>query len=117
MDAANGYLTTNGIIIDDQNRRTMARALGAAIQRASLTLAKLARGEGQDLPEPQTIRFPEWPARAEQAKNDAKRGASDESISALVEHWWKEAKAAGRKQRTYESYRNTCGKACGVPEA
>jgi hypothetical protein len=48
LDAANGYLTSNGIIVDDQNRRTMARALGAAIQRASLTLAKLARGEGED---------------------------------------------------------------------
>ncbi|MCK1683799.1 tyrosine-type recombinase/integrase [Bradyrhizobium sp. 147] len=113
LDAANGYLTTNGIVIDDQNRRTMARALGAAIQRASLTLAKLVRGQGQDLPEPQAIRFPEWPPRAEQAKNDAKGGASADSLSALVEHWWKEAKAAGRKQSTYESYRNTVAKLVG----
>lgn len=45
MEAADGYLTANGIFVDDQNRRTMARALGAAMQRASLTLAKLARGE------------------------------------------------------------------------
>jgi integrase len=113
LDAANGYLTSNGIIVDDQNRRIMARALGAAIQRASLTLAKLARGEGDDSPEPQAIRFPEFPARAERAKEDSKCGASDDSLSALVEHWWKEAKVAGRKQSTYESYRNTVAKLVG----
>jgi Phage integrase, N-terminal SAM-like domain len=113
LDAANDYLTTNGIIIDDQNRRTMARALGAAIQRASLTLAKLAKGEGDDSPQPQAIRFPELPARAERAKEDPKSCASDDSLSALVEHWWKEAKAAGRKQSTYESYRNTVAKLVG----
>jgi integrase len=45
LEAANDYLTANGIFVDDQNRRTMARALGIAIQRASVTLARLARGE------------------------------------------------------------------------
>ncbi|MGY2932692.1 hypothetical protein ACVWZ6_002294 [Bradyrhizobium sp. GM6.1] len=113
VDAANGYLTSNGIIVDDQNRRTMASALGAAIQRASLSLAKLARGEGEDSPRPQVIRFPQWPARAEQAKNDVNSAALEDSLSALVEHWWKEAKAAGRKQSTYESYRNTVAKLVG----
>lgn len=46
LDAADGYLTANGIFIDFENRRTMARALGAAMQRASVLLARLARGEG-----------------------------------------------------------------------
>jgi hypothetical protein len=46
LDAANDYLTANGMFVDDQNRRTMARALGVAVQRASVTLARLARGEG-----------------------------------------------------------------------
>ncbi len=41
---ANG-LTAEAAFVDHQNRRTMARAIGAAIQRASLTLVKLARGE------------------------------------------------------------------------
>lgn len=34
-------------------------------------------------------------------------GASNGTLSALVEDWWKEAKAAGRKQSTYESYQKT----------
>ncbi|MGK7062713.1 DUF6538 domain-containing protein [Bradyrhizobium sp. 1050_B9_N1_2] len=51
LDAANDYLTANGIFVDHQNRRTMARALGVAVQRASVTLARLARGESiQDFP-------------------------------------------------------------------
>jgi hypothetical protein len=33
------------LLVDDQSRRTLGRAI-AAIQRASLTLAKLAKGEG-----------------------------------------------------------------------
>lgn len=45
LDAANDYLTASEVLVDDQNRRTMARALGIAIQRASMTLARLARGE------------------------------------------------------------------------
>ena len=33
---------------------------------------------------------------------------------ALVEDWWKEAKAAGRKPSTYESYRNTMSKLVAI---
>lgn len=45
LEAAGGYLTAHGLSEDWQNRRTMARAIAAAIQRASRVLAKLARGE------------------------------------------------------------------------
>src|SRR3954471_12082396 len=45
LEAADGYLSAHGFSEDWQNRRTMARAIGAAIQRASLVLAKLAKGE------------------------------------------------------------------------
>lgn len=45
LEAADGYLSAHGFSEDWQNRRTMARAIGAAIQRASLLLAKLAKGE------------------------------------------------------------------------
>lgn len=45
LEAADGYLSAQGISEDWQNRQTMARAIGAAMQRASLMLAKLARGE------------------------------------------------------------------------
>ncbi|GAA0022049.1 MULTISPECIES: DUF6538 domain-containing protein [Bradyrhizobium] len=39
LESADGYLKAHGIFEDWQNRRTMARAIGAAIQRASLLLA------------------------------------------------------------------------------
>jgi hypothetical protein len=45
LEAADGYLSAHGFSEDWQNRQTMARAIGAAIQRASLVLAKLAKGE------------------------------------------------------------------------
>lgn len=107
LDAADGYLTANGIFINFENRRTMARALGAAMQRASLLLAKLARGEDDYSPDSQAIPFPQRNAAAEREKAGIEPGASNGTLSALVEDWWKEAKAAGRKQSTYESYQKT----------
>ncbi|WP_373291765.1 DUF6538 domain-containing protein, partial [Bradyrhizobium guangdongense] len=46
LETANRYLVAHGLSADWQSRQTMARAIGAAIQRACLALAKLARGEG-----------------------------------------------------------------------
>ncbi|MGJ5051143.1 DUF6538 domain-containing protein [Bradyrhizobium oligotrophicum] len=45
LQAADDSLALHGLVVDDQSRRTLARATAAAIQRASLTLAKLAKGE------------------------------------------------------------------------
>ncbi|MEY9135039.1 integrase [Bradyrhizobium diazoefficiens] len=45
LETAKRYLATHGIHDDWLNQQTMARAVGAAIQRACLTLLKLARGE------------------------------------------------------------------------
>src|SRR5439155_3634138 len=45
LQAADDCLSLHGLVVDDQSRRTLARAIAAAIQRASFTLAKLARGE------------------------------------------------------------------------
>ncbi|WP_309500898.1 MULTISPECIES: DUF6538 domain-containing protein [Bradyrhizobium] len=45
LEAADGYLSARGLSDDWQNRQTMARAIGAAIQRASLVLARLTKGE------------------------------------------------------------------------
>jgi site-specific recombinase XerD len=77
------------------------------MQRASVLLAKLARGEGDYSPDSQAIPFPQRNAAAERGKAGLEPGASNGSLSALVEDWWKEAKAAGRKQSTYESYQKT----------
>ena len=45
LQIADDCLALHGLIVDDQSRRVLARAVGAAIQRASLTLAKMAKGE------------------------------------------------------------------------
>ncbi|WP_024510062.1 DUF6538 domain-containing protein [Bradyrhizobium sp. ARR65] len=45
LQAADDCLALHGLVVDDQSRRTLARAIAAGIQRASLTLARLAKGE------------------------------------------------------------------------
>lgn len=42
---ADDCLDRQGLKVDDQSRRLLVRAIAAAIQRASLTLARLAKGE------------------------------------------------------------------------
>jgi hypothetical protein len=45
LQGADDCLANHGLLVDDQGRRTLGRAIAAAIHRASLTLAKLAKGE------------------------------------------------------------------------
>jgi Domain of unknown function (DUF6538) len=45
LRAAGDCLAVHGLVVDNQSRRTLARAIARAIHRASLTLAKLANGE------------------------------------------------------------------------
>jgi integrase len=45
VEVADERLAARGSVLDDQNRRKLAVAIGAAVQRASLTLARLAKGE------------------------------------------------------------------------
>lgn len=64
--------------------------------------------EGDYSPDPKSQRFPEWVSPAEQSKLLPTSGlAAAVSLKGLVEDWWKEAQATGRKLSTYESYRNT----------
>jgi hypothetical protein len=45
LEVADGRLAAHGLVVDDQSRRKLAVAIGIAVQRASLTLARLAKGE------------------------------------------------------------------------
>jgi hypothetical protein len=45
LEGADECLATRGMVVDDQSRRLLAKAIAAAVQRASLTLARLAMGE------------------------------------------------------------------------
>ena len=60
--------------------------------------------EGDYSPDPISRRFPEWTPLVSKS---AAPSVPQTSLTALVEAWWAEAKATGRKKSTYESYRNT----------
>ncbi|WP_369528365.1 DUF6538 domain-containing protein [Bradyrhizobium diazoefficiens] len=79
LESADGYLKAHGIFEDWQNRRTMARAIGAAIQRASLLLAKLARGE--NIPE---LPFPNLPVSP---VSGVSRSSQPVSFQRLLDGW------------------------------
>lgn len=104
---AEAILADNGYSGDPWSVHKTARAVGAALQRASLTLQRLERGEFERGEEPgwlhrsadtQPIGSPETSA--------AKESSGAPTLTRLVDGWWKESKAAGRKPSTYESYRD-----------
>jgi integrase len=102
-------LLTKGIRrVDSESRALLLTAFWMALRDAFRSRQRNAGGDYS--PDPQAARFPEWQAPAEEAKEKPKGGAHKDSLTALVEDWWKEAKLAGRKQSTYESYRNTVAK-------
>jgi integrase len=45
QQVADERLAAQGLVVDDKSRRKLAVAVGAAVQRASLSLARLAKGE------------------------------------------------------------------------
>lgn len=98
-------LLTKGIRrVDGESRALLLTAFWMALRDA---FGARQRNAGGDYSlDPKAARFPEWQAPAD-APKEPKRGASTNSLAGLVEDWWKEAKRAGRKQSTYESYRNS----------
>lgn len=63
---------------------------------------RLRESGGDFRPDPKSERFPEW-----RPPGVSPKPAGNVSLTGLVEEWWTEAKAANRKESTYESYRNT----------
>jgi len=58
--------------------------------------------EGDYSPDSKSERFPEWVP-----PHSVARSGTKVSLKALVEGWWVEAQATGRKPSTYDSYRRT----------
>jgi len=108
ISEAKRILSENGFVDDPWSIHKTARAVAAAIQRASVTLARIEAGD-EAFPATEAVA----PHRGNTPITKVLTGASSpftaESLALrqLVELWWKEAKAAGRKVSTYESYRNT----------
>jgi integrase len=99
-------LLSKGIrCVDSDTRSMLLLAFWMALRDAFENRKKNVEGDYSD--DPKAKRFPQWEAPT---RNAPAAIASGVSLKALVEDWWKEANAAGRKPSTYESYRNTMTK-------
>jgi integrase len=104
-------LLSKGIAeIAPECRPLLLNAFRMALQDAFERREREAQGDYT--PDPKAARFPEWipPADTPSAPSTAPKAPPKVTLTGLVEAWWPEAKAADRKQSTYESYRNTAGK-------
>ncbi|MGC1778748.1 MAG: tyrosine-type recombinase/integrase [Xanthobacteraceae bacterium] len=89
--------------VDENTRSIILPAFWQALRDAFETRKRNA--EGDYSPDAKSERFPEWtPLQVEKAPTPA---AAKVSLKGLVGTWWTEAKAAGRKPSTHESYSNT----------
>ncbi len=115
-EGADRAVRERGLVVDEDARRKLARAVGAAVQRASLTLQRMARGEMPDgyarpaatapmrTPAAQQIAAPRPAPRNGAA---SVRGKARVTLTGLVEGWWAEAEKTGKSASTRESYTNT----------
>jgi len=87
--------------VDDNSRLILLQAFHLAL-RDALELRERNAG-GDYSPDPKAERFPEW-ARPNAAGSPQSPKAS---LKGMLEEWWREAQATGRKPSTYDSYRNT----------
>jgi integrase len=95
--------------VDEDSRSIVLSAFWKALRDAFASRRKNIEGDYSD--DPKAKRFPEWEAPSRSVPAPV---ASGVSLKGLVEDWWKEAKAAGRKPSTYESYRNTMAKLVAI---
>ena len=89
--------------VDEPTRNIILPAFWQAMRDAFESRKRNA--EGDYSPDAKSERFPEWtPPHAGKVATPA---AAKASLKGLVETWWVEAKATGRKPSTKESYANT----------
>ena len=98
-----------GLDLDVLSHMLLQRAVAAALQRASLTLRGVTKGAIDPGSFSQTITALR---KAEGGKQQPSRPSSEvivtlTTLTSLLERWWREAEAAGRKISTYQSYRGT----------
>lgn len=98
-------LLSRGIAeVDAESRALLRHVFAHALADAFKNQERNAGGDYS--PDPKSERFPEWqdPKTPEKPRPQL---APKVSLKGLVEDWWREAKAAGRKPSTYDSYRHT----------
>jgi integrase len=94
---AETVLDLHDVDADEVNTLLVAKAVASQVQRASLALAALARGE------------PKAPSTAPQAAASpvSQPAVKPVLLSELIEAWWREAERTGKSPSTRESYTNT----------
>ncbi|WP_407155085.1 recombinase XerD [Bradyrhizobium sp. STM 3557] len=88
---ADWVLAQRGIELDQETRRKFMVQVASASIDAGWRLKRAA--EGDYTPDPKAKRFPPFETKA-----------SSVSLQLLLDGWWKEAAAVGRKQSTYDAY-------------
>jgi integrase len=97
------FFRDNDIRLMDAQRPAFMQALEDEFNAA---VRLLARRAGRDYrPDNRPERFPEW--KPSQAPKAASNGNARVTLTGILDGWWREARAAGRKPSTYESYSNT----------
>jgi site-specific recombinase XerD len=89
--------------VDEPTRGIILPAFWQALREAFETRKRNAAGDYS--PDAKSERFPEW--TPPQVGKVAAPAAAKVSINGLVETWWVEAKATGRKPSTHDNYANT----------
>jgi hypothetical protein len=82
--------------VDPESRVRLLHAFRLALRDAFSSRQRNA--EGDYSPDPKSERFPEW-SREAHKEPTPRRANAKASLKGLVEDWWTEAKAAGRKPR------------------
>lgn len=112
---ADRLLVAHGLRVDEGSRLKLARGVAGAAQRASLALKRAAQGDYGGLVQgsngfPAAAVLRKWPdasAADTNVQQPPVPSAAILTLTGLMDAWWREAKAAGRKPSTEESYRNT----------
>lgn len=111
---AGELLQSNGLQVDHWSYWTLVKAVAAAYQRASLEIAREAEGYNIPSRSPVEQSAPQASISAAAAVSSARdkaglenKGVTKVSITRILEDWWQESKAAGRKLATYQNYGNT----------
>ena len=106
-----GYLVDrvlgrHALRIDHDSRERLLLEATRSLTQATFQLLKHA--ESDFTPDPEANRFPAFtPPERVATPLPAPAPLSSSSLTGLVDAWWIEAKATGRKPSTHESYRNT----------
>lgn len=95
QDQAETALSLHDVEADEAGALRVAKAIAAQVQRASLTLTALARGE------------PEASPASVHTATPAVKPVKTVGLIDLVEAWWREAERTGKSESTRESYTNT----------